>query len=163
MATGFKSQNEFLETTPQTQSYFPLTEAAQVLTLSTDRFLLAGDARSLYFPRDCYSNSDFDRQLLVALAQDEKDADSIRHRLKELGIDDIVVSGQEGQRLGIQNHSYYPLSEADWVKLDDLIQHWTDLRFAANGLGLYHLRDNATNLPRPIPDLLLLMKSSKLN
>lgn len=163
MATGVKTQKEYLETTPQSQSYFPLTEAAQALTLPTDRLLVAGDSRSLYLPRDCYSNSVFDRQLLVALAEDEKDSDGIRHRLKELGIDDIVVSGEEGQRLSAQNHSYYPLSEAQWAKLDDLTQRWTDIRFAANGLGLYHLRDNPLSRPNPIPDLLLRMKTPKLN
>jgi hypothetical protein len=97
------------------------------------------------------------------LAQDEKDGDGIRHQLKEWGIDDIAVSGQEGQRLSAQNHSYCPLSDGDWVKLDDLIQHWTDLRFAANGLGLYHLRDTPFTRPNPIPDLLLQMKTPKLN
>ncbi len=163
MATGFKSQNEFLETSPQTQTYFPLTEAAQVLTLPTDRLLIVGDSRSLYFPRESYSNSVFDRQLLSALAQDEKDSDGIRHRLKELGIDDIVVSGEEGQRLSSQNHSYYPLSEGEWVKLDGFIQRWTDPRFMAKGWGIYHLSDVPLSRKKTIPDLLFLMKTPKLN
>ena len=158
MATGFKSQKEFLETNPQTETYFPLTEAVRILTPSADRLLIAGDARSLYFPRDCYGNSVFDPQLLVSLARDEKDGEGVRNRLKELGIDDIAVSGQEGQRL-----SAYHLSEADWAKLDVFIERWTDLRFAANGLGLYHLRDTPLTRQKPIPDLLLLMKTPKLN
>jgi len=163
IATGFKTQNEYLETTPQIQSYFPLTEAARVLTAPADRLLVIGDARTLYFPRDFYSNSVFDRQLLVGLAQNEKDSNGIRRRLKELGIDDLVVSGGEGQRLSSQNHSYYPLSEGEWAKLDGLIQRWTDLRFMANGWGIYHLSDASSNRKKPIPDLLLLMKTPKLN
>jgi len=163
MATGFKSQNEFLETTPQTQTYFPLTEAVQVLTLPTDRLLVAGDSRSLYFLRESYSNSVFDRQLLAVLAQDEKDGDGIRHRLKELGIDDIVVSGEEGQRLSSRNHSYYPLIGGEWAKLDGFIQRWTDPRFMANGWGIYHLSDVPLNRKKTIPNLLLLMKTPKLN
>jgi len=158
MATGFKSQKEFLESTPQTESYFPLTEAVQVLTPSADRLLVAGDSRSLYFPRDFYCNSVFDRQLLVSLALDEKDGNGIRNRLKEWGINDIAVSGQEGQRL-----SAYHFSEGNWAKLDVFIEHWTDLRFAANGLGLYHLRDTPLIRQKPIPDLLLLMKTPELN
>ena len=102
MWTGFKTEKEYLEITPQTQTYFGLTEAAQALTPSTDRLLIVGDSRSLYFPRDFYANSIFDRQLLVTLAQSEKDSDGIRRCLKELGVDDLAVSGEEGRRLAYQ-------------------------------------------------------------
>ncbi len=163
MATGFKTEKEYLATTPQTQSYYALTVAAQVLTPVHDRLLIVGDARTLYYPRDFYPNSAFDRQLLVKLAQTEKDSDGIRHRLKELGIDDLVVSGEEGQRLASQNASYYPLSVTDWAKLDDLIQRWTDPVFMAGHEVIYRLRETALTHQKPIPDLLLLMKTPKLN
>jgi hypothetical protein len=163
MWTGFKNEKEYLETTPQTRSYFSLTEAAQILTPSSDRLLIVGDSRSLYFSKDFCANSIFDRQLLVALAHTEKDSTGIRHRLKELGIDDLVVSGEEGQRLSVQNGSYYPLSESDWGKLDDLVRFWTDPRFIAGSQGLYRLRETPLARQKPIPDLLLLLKTPKLN
>ncbi|HXL73725.1 MAG TPA: glycosyltransferase family 39 protein [bacterium] len=163
MATGFKTRSEYLETSSQTRSYYGLTEAVQNLTASIDRLLIVGDARSLYFPKDFYSNSVFDRQLLAALAQDEKDGAHIRRRLKELGIDDLVISGAEGERLAFQNTSYYPLNDSQWAALDDLIQHWTDPSLVLGPLGLYHLRDTPLNRTHSIPDLLLLMKTPKLN
>jgi len=162
MWTGFKTEKEYLETTPQTQTYFALTEASQALTPSTDRLLIVGDSRSLYFPRDFYANSIFDRQLLAVLAQSEKDSDGIRHRLKELGIDDLAVSGEEGRRLAAQNTFYYPLSESQWIKLDDLVQRWTDPRFIAGGEGLYHLRETPIARQKLVPDLLLLLKTPEL-
>jgi hypothetical protein len=155
MATGFKTEKEYLETTPQTQGYFGLTEAVRGLIPPADRVLIAGDARSLYFPGDFYVNSVFDRQLLAALAQDEKDSEGIRRRLKELGIDDLAVSGEEGRRLVSQNPSYYPLHESEWAKLDDLIQRWTDIRFVSDRQGLYHLRETPLKHQNRIPDMLL--------
>jgi len=163
MWTGFKTEREYLATTPQTQSYDALTVASQVLTQANDRLLIVGDARTLYYPRDFYPNSVFDLQLLVKLAQTEKDSAGIRHKLKELGIDDLVVSGEEGQRLVAQNSTYYPLSAAEWAKLDNLIQHWTDPAFVAGHEAIYRLRETALTRQKPIPDLLLLMKTPKLN
>ncbi|HTA76071.1 MAG TPA: glycosyltransferase family 39 protein [bacterium] len=163
MVFGVKTEKEYLATTPQTQSYYALTAASQVLTPTNDRLLIVGDARTLYYPRDFYPNSVFDRQLLVELAQTEKDARGIRHRLQELGIDDLVVSGEEGQRLAAQNTAYYPLSVSEWARLDDLIQRWTDPAFVAGHEAIYRLRQTALTRQKPIPDLLLLMKTPKLN
>ncbi len=155
MGTGFKTEKEYLETTPQTQGYYALAEAAQALTKPSDRLLIVGDARSLYFSRDFYANSVFDPQLLAVLAQTEKDSEGIWRRLKESGIDDLAVSGDEGRRLFFQYRSYYPLSESEWAKLDDFIERRTDLRFISGRQGMYHLRETPQTIQKPIPDLLL--------
>jgi hypothetical protein len=163
MLTGFKTEKEYLKTSPQTQSYYGLAVAAQSLTVPGERLLVAGDARSLYFSRDFYAQSVFDPPLLVVLAQSEKNADGIRHRLRELGIDDLAVSGEEGRRLATQNAAHYDLSEPDWQKLDGLIQHWCDPLYLLGGQGLYRLRSMPVIHRKPVPDTLLWMKSPKPN
>lgn len=156
---GDETPTGYLETNPQTRTYYGLTEAVKETTAPWDRILLVGDSRSLYYRRDFYVNSIYDRQVLRDLAVKEKDGEGIYQRLKEMGIDDLVVSGWEAQRLIGQDPNYFSLNQAEWTKLDDLIQHRTDLAFQEGLWAIYHLRTIPIKRSKPLPNLLLVLKS----
>ncbi len=159
MVLGVKNRAGYLETNPQTLSYYGLAEAVGKVTAPRDRILLVGDSRSLYYRRDFYANTIYDQQALRELAGQEKDGEGIYHRLYEMGIDDLVVSGQEGQRLIEQDPDYFPLKNEEWAKLDDLIQHRTDLVYEQGPWAIYHLRPTPVKRQQVLPNLLLTMKS----
>jgi hypothetical protein len=157
---GKETRQEYLEHSPQTLSYFGLTREIGIYTIASDCLLIAGDARSLYYPKAFYANSVFDDQVLALLARREKDGDGIWRRLHEMGVDDLVVSGEEGIRLSKQYH-YYPLGDGEWAKLDDFIEHWTDLAFRNDMMAIYHIRSTPAVRAESIPDLLLSFKDNQ--
>jgi hypothetical protein len=163
IALGVQTCQEYLRTLPQTASYFGLVEGSARFSAPGDRLLIVGDARSLYYSDDLYANSVFDDQVLSVLARSEKDAEWIYKRLRQMGIDELVVSGEEGMRLAGQYPSYYPLRPAEWKKLDDLIQQRTDLLYLSGVQGIYHLRSSPAVRKKPIPDLLLVLKTPNPN
>jgi hypothetical protein len=134
---GQQTRAEYLSGVLPTRSYFDLTQASADLP-EKDRILVVGDARSLYYPRSFYANSVFDDQVLEVLARRERDGDGIARGLRERGIDDLAVSGQEGMRLAGQ-YSYYRLNAAEWDKLDDFIQRHTELIYSKELNGIYRI------------------------
>lgn len=159
---GAETREEYLTRNPQTASYYGLAQAAGLLVPSNSQLLVVGDARGLYYPRPYYTNSVFDVQVLPALARQEKDGDGIHKRLREMGIDALVVSGDEGGRLARQYAFHSPL-QGDGKKLEDFIQRWTDPLYL-NGLnGLYRLRSTPAERKSPIPDLLKMMLDTDIN
>ncbi len=156
---GKETSSEYLSKEPQTASYYGLTRAVEALP-PTDQLLIAGDARGLYYPRPFYANSVFDDQVLELLARDEMDGEGIWRGLRKMGIDDLVVSGEEGIRL-YRQYPYYHLQPQEWAKLEDFIQHRTDLLFL-NGLeGIYRIRPTIAERKSPIPNLLSLFPSAR--
>ena len=154
---GKKTREEYLMTLPQTASYMDLTQAASQLPES-DRLLIAGDSRSLYYPRSFYANSVFDDQVLEGLARRERDGEGVWKALRRMGIEDLVVAGHEGSRLARQ-YSFYGLNGPEWDKLDDFIQRHTELIYL-NGLnGIYRLRAAPVERKNPILNLLNLLKT----
>ena len=129
-----------------------LTKAAAGLP-DMDKLLVAGDARGLYYPRAFYTNSVFDDQVLELLARKEKDGKGIWRGLRKLGVDDLVVVGVEGMRLSKQ-YSYYDLKTAEWERLNDFIQHHTELIYLRDLNGIYRLRPMPLERKSPIPNLI---------
>jgi hypothetical protein len=158
MALGVLSEKAYLGTDPQTRSYFGLTEAVGKRVAPGDRILIVGDSRSLYYPRDFVANSLYDPQVLAALAKSEMTGEGIYHRLKEMGIDDLVVSGEEGRRLSDPS-GYGGLTTKEWGHLDDLVQDRTDLVEEEGLWAIYHLRPAPIHRSHPQMDLLLALKS----
>ena len=156
---GKETSSEYLSKEPQTATYYNLTQEALVLP-SWDQLLIAGDARGLYYPRPFYANSVFDDQVLELLARDEKDGEGIWRGLRKMGIDDLVVPGEEGIRL-YRQYPYYHLQPGEWSKLDDFIQRRTDLLYL-NGLnGIYRLRPTPAERKSPIPNLLTFFQPAR--
>ena len=160
---GAQTREEYLSTNLQTSSYYGLARMVGTFCPPGDRLLIVGDARSLYYPRDFYANSVFDDQVLAVLARQEKDSEGIYKKLRQMGIDELVVSGEEGRRLAGEYASYYPLRPGEWKKLDDLIQQRTDLLYLSGAQGIYHLRSTPAGRKKPIPDLLLVLKTANPN
>ncbi len=158
MALGAETREEYLASVPPTASYYTLAQAAGYLLSPDARVLVAGDARGLYYPRPFYANSAFDVQVLGQMAGEEKDGAGIWRRLREMGIDALAVSGEEGRRMA-QNplDAIAPLEEG---KLDDFIQHWTDPLFFHGLDGLYLLRNTPAQPRPPVPDLLNLLQAT---
>lgn len=145
IALGAETREEYLASVPQTASYYGLTRAVGTFLKPGEQVLIVGDARSLYYPRPFYANSVFDEQVLPKLALQKKDGEDIWRGLKEMGVDAVVFSGEEGKRLAGQ-YPFYTFEPASLEKLKGFIQYQTDLYF--DGLnGVYRLR------PIPIPEV----------
>jgi hypothetical protein len=154
---GVQTQREFLDRSPQTASFYPLAEAADLLP-ADDHLLIVGDARGLYYPRPYWTNSVFDDPELVTLTQKSKDAEGIGEGLQRLGVEDLVVSGEEGRRLSQLYAHAYPLTPQEWNRLDDFIQRGTDLVYVDGANGIYRIHPLKPALKPRIPDLLLLFQ-----
>jgi len=150
---GKEDRKEYLLNNIQTASHFSLAQAVGDLFPPSDRLLIAGDARGFYYPRDFITNSAFDEQVLALLARQEKDGAGIGRRLREMGVDDLVVLGEEGMRLSKQ-YDHYHLTETEWGKLEEFIQTCAEPVYLKDKDAIYRL------LPEPIvrkgrvPDLL---------
>ena len=132
MWTGEQTREEYLAQSPLTSTYYGLTRAAGALLPEESRVLIVGDSRGLYYPRPFLSNSVFDSQVLNRLASERKDGDDIRRGLKEMGVDAVIVVGEEGQRVFGKNFAgSNPESEG---KLNDFFDHWAD-PVVSNGLN----------------------------
>lgn len=152
MWLGEQTREEYLDQSPQTSSYFELSQAVDRFLPASGRILIVGDARCLYYPGPFLANSAFDDQVLPRLVLKENDdPDRIRKRLREMGIDAIVVCGTEGRRLAEQKNYFF--SSETWALLDDFVQRWADPVFI-NGLnGIYSLRTAPAENRQPIPVL----------
>ncbi len=156
---GLQTPEAYLNGSPQTSSYFDLTRAVGLLP-EGDRVLVVGDARGLYYPRPFYTNSTFDEPLLARLALAEKDGEGIGRRLREMGIDDLAVSGVEGVRISSLYHAY-DLPPQAWKRLDDFIRRFTDPVYLSGRKGIYRLRPTPGRGKAPFPDLLLLFREGR--
>jgi hypothetical protein len=153
MAGGSETREEYLAQSNQTSTYYNLVQAADKLLPPDARILIVGDARSFYYTRPFLANSVFDDQVLPHLVlQEKEDPDRIRKRLREMGVDAIVVNGSEGRRLAKQ---YYSYQSETWALLDDLVERWTDpIWINHEGLnGIYGLRTTPAGIRPPIPIL----------
>ncbi|HTC22661.1 MAG TPA: glycosyltransferase family 39 protein, partial [bacterium] len=148
---GEQTRREYLEQAPQTTSYFGLAELTGKLLPPDSRLLVVGDARGLYYPRCFYTNSVFDEPILPKLAGEEKDGDGIARKLHEMGMDALVVSGEEGRRL-YGPGSWFTLRAPEAKKLGLFIQRWTDPLVLRGGSGIYLLRFQPAVGRAPVPD-----------
>jgi hypothetical protein len=149
------NREDYLRRLPLTSTYYDLTEKCGEVVPSGNQLLIAGDARGLYYPRPFITNSNFDDQVLAKLAREEKDAEGIQHRLRQMGVDDLVVSATEGIRLAPQL-SYYHLTLEEWKKLDDFMRRGTDLLYTGVHGAIYGVRGRLGPEDPLKPDLLLL-------
>ena len=149
---GEESRLEYLNQAPQTSSYFGLAQLTGELLPPDAQVLVVGDARGLFYPRPFYTNSVFDEQILPKLAREEKDEGYIAKRLHEMGMDALVVSGEEGRRLYGQDSA--ALDPQEMEKLDRFIQRWTDPLVLKGRSGIYLLRSEPAVGRAPVPDLL---------
>jgi hypothetical protein len=150
---GEETRREYLDQAPQTASYFALAELTGKLLPPDARLLVVGDARGLYYPRCSYTNSVFDEPALPKLAREEKDGDGIARKLREMGMDALVVSGEEGRRL-YGPGSWFTPRAGEAKNLDLFIQRWTDPLVLKGASGIYLLRSQPAMGRAPVPDLL---------
>jgi hypothetical protein len=153
---GKVTRQEYLATPTSMPAYMALTQAADALPPS-DRLLVVGDSRGLYYPRPFLANSVFDAQVLEVLTRKAKDGEGIWRGLRKMGVDDLVVSGEEGMRVAGQ-YGHYSFTPDEWKKLEDFIQERTDMVYQRGPSGIYRLRAQAAGKRSPIPDLLNLFK-----
>jgi hypothetical protein len=157
MWLGEETRDEYLAHCPQTMTYYPLAKDCGRWFSPNDHLLLAGDCRSLYYPLPVIANSPFDVPALVVLARKRKDGDGIARGLQEMGVEGLVVLKKEGVRLSELNHPY-SLSDQEWARLDDFIQHHARLLEMTNLGGIYRFYREPIPKQAPVPDLLLYFK-----
>lgn len=136
---GLQTRAEYMMGPGKITPYYDTAEWVNRNLPPGDRLLIAGDARGLYYERPFITNSVFDEQVLSRAAREETDGNGIARRLKELGVEDLVVNGDEGIRVAADYHQY-DLTPEEWKRLDDFIQKDTELVYQKNLQGVYHIR-----------------------
>ncbi len=152
---GRQTRDDYLTSPGKITPYFSMAEWVSNNTSRDAGLLIVGDARGLYYDRPFLTNSVFDTQELALFARQEKDAQGIGRRLKEEGIDYLVVNGPEGIRVSSDYH-HYDLTPDEWKKLDGFIQRNTEIVYQRNYQVVYHLIPSSqTKNPTEIFDLVL--------
>jgi hypothetical protein len=155
---GVQTREEYLAASQQTRTYYTLVQTARVLLPPTQHILLVGDARGLYFVQPFMANSVFDEQALWKLAKTTKTGDQIYKRLREMGVDAIAISAEEGRRLAGQGH-YFVLGRNSSCRLDEFTQLWTDPLYIDGNHGLYRLRSTPAVGRERVPNLFALYQA----
>jgi hypothetical protein len=154
---GQQSREEYLNLCPQTMTYYPLAQDCERYFLPNEKILVAGDSRGLYYPQPVMTNSVFDPQVMAGLARNQSDGDGIALGLREMGVDGLVVLREEGNRLS-RSYSHYPMTDAEWGKIDDFIQAHARLMESTPLGAIYRFSPDRMEKRHPIPDLFLCFK-----
>jgi hypothetical protein len=152
--TGRQTREDYLMSPGKISPYFETALWVHQNLPPDARLLVAGDARGLYYERPFLTNSVFDEQVLPQLAREEAAPEGIARRLKELGVDDLVVNGAEGVRVSTDYH-HYDLTPDQWKRLDDFIQKYTQLVYQKNLQGVYRILPTPVAPALEIPDFVL--------
>lgn len=152
---GVQTRGEYLSNPGNITPYYPMAQWVNAQLPGDARLLVAGDARGLYYEREFLTNTVFDEQALAKMAREEKDPSGVARRVRELGVDHIVVNGLEGIRVS-PDYGHYDLSTAEWEKLDGFIQTRTDLVYSRDFQAVYRVREQPKEkAAEEIPDLLM--------
>jgi hypothetical protein len=143
--SGRQTQGEYLD--KKLTSYHSLSEWLSAHLPEEKRLLIVGDARGLYYSQPFLTNTVFDTQVLAQAAKEAKDAEGIAQKLRELGVDYLVVNGLEGIRVSADYH-HYDLTTAEWKRLDEFIQRGTKLVYSQNLEAVYGLLSKFQRLPK---------------
>ncbi len=135
---GHQSRTDYLESRGKITPYFSMARWISLNTPQDSGLLIVGDARGLYYDRPFLTNSVFDEQELAVLAREEINTQGIGRRLKQMGVDYLVVNGPEGIRVSSDYH-LYDLTPEEWKRLDDFIQQNTEIVYQRNYQIVYHL------------------------
>ena len=158
MWSGGENRDEYLARCTQTITFYHLAKDCGRWFSSDDLLLVAGDCRSLYYPQPVVANSSFDVPVLADLARKRKDGDGIALGLKEMGLEGLVVLKTEGIR-NSQNYQPYALTDEQWARLDDFIQHHTRLVEMIPLGGIYRFSPELLPAQGPVLDLFLYFKN----
>lgn len=152
--TGRQTRAEYLMAPGKITPYYSIAQWANQNLPVDASLLVVGDARGLYYERPFLTNSVFDEQVLAKAAKEEAAPEGIARRLKELGVDDLVVNGSEGIRVAADYH-HYDLTPEQWKRLDDFIQNNTELVYLQGLQGIYHILPSPASHPAGTLDLVL--------
>jgi hypothetical protein len=152
---GRQTRAEYLSNPAKLTPYYPVAQWISANLPPDARLLVVGDARGLYYDRPFFTNTVFDEQVLAQLAKKESDPEGIGHRLREMGVNYLVMNALEGIRVSSDYH-HYDLTSEEWKRLDDFIQRGTILVYGKNLQCVYHVMPSLWERPqRDIPDLAL--------
>ncbi len=120
-------------------SYEPLARWCDFLP-SPSRVLVVGDARGVYYPRPFLANSAFDVPFFEQAARESKNPQAILDRLKQSGINAVVINLPEGMRVS-QQYGLYHLKPGEWDKLDRFFRQGLEPVYIRPALQAYVVRD----------------------
>jgi len=152
--TGRQTRAEYLMAPGKITPYYATAQWVNQNLPSDAGLLVVGDARGLYYEWPFLTNSVFDEQVLAKAAKEEAAPEGIVRRLKELGVEDLVVNGSEGIRVSADYH-HYDLTSEEWKRLDDFIQNDTDLVYQQGFQGVYRIRPTSKSASAEALDLVL--------
>jgi hypothetical protein len=144
--SGRQTRAEYLSGLGKITPYYPAAQWISTNVSPEARLLIVGDARGLYYDRPYLTNTVFDEQELAKIAREEKDAAGIARRLKEWGVDTLVVNVAEGIR--VSDYHHYDLTQEEWKRLDDFIQQGTELSYFQNFQGVYRILPQLKEAPQ---------------
>jgi hypothetical protein len=145
--SGRQTSAQYLTDGRKLTSYYDLSRWLSGHLPDEKRLLIVGDARGLYYSQPFLTNTVFDTQVLAQAAKEAKDAKGIAQKLKEMGVDYLVVNGLEGIRVAADYH-HYDLTTAEWKRLDEFIQRGTQLVYSQNLQAVYGLLPQFKPVPK---------------
>ncbi len=134
--SGRQTRDQYLTDSRKLTSYYAMSQWLSAHLPEDKRLLIVGDARGLYYKQPFLTNTVFDDQTLAKIAKEEKDAQGIANRLREMGVDYLAVNGLEGIRVS-GDYRHYDLTSSQWKNLDEFIQRGTQLMYSQNLQAVY--------------------------
>ena len=136
--SGRQTRDQYMTDNRKMTSYYDMAQWLSAHLPEDKRLLIVGDARGLYYKQPFLTNTVFDDQTLAKLAREEMDAQGIANRLREMGVDYLVVNGLEGIRVS-EDYHHYDLTTAQWQNMDNFIQRGTQLMYSQSLQAVYGL------------------------
>jgi hypothetical protein len=137
--SGRQTRDEYLMSPVKMTPYFDTAQNISNHVPPRACLLVVGDARGLYYDRPFLTNSVFDEQTLAKFAREAQDAGGIARSLQKLGVDYLVVNGNEGVRVAASYH-HYDLTSEQWKILDDFVQRDLDMVYLQGLQAVYKVR-----------------------
>ena len=145
--SGRQTRDQYLTDSQKLTSYYEMAQWLSAHLPEDKRLLIVGDARGLYYKQPFLTNTVFDDQTLAKIAREETTAQGIADRLREMGVDYLVVNGLEGIRVS-KDYDHYDLTTAQWKNLDEFIQRGTQLIYSQNLQAVYGILAQLKEKPK---------------
>jgi hypothetical protein len=145
--SGRQTRAQYLSNPKKITPYYAMAQWISANVPQDKRLLIAGDARGLYYERPFLTNTVFDEQALAKITKEAKDPEGIAKRLREMGVDYLVVNGLEGIRVSKDYH-HYDLTGEEWKRLDGFIQRGTRMVYSQGLQAVYGLLPGIGEAPK---------------
>jgi hypothetical protein len=147
---GLETREQYLDR-ELPNSYEPLVRWTDDHLPPDARLLIVGDSRGVYYRRPFFAQSVFDEPFLANAARQSRDAEGILKRLRQLGVNYLVLNVPEGLRVSKEYHQY-ELQPEEWKRFDRFFRSGLTPVYWKEFQGVYEVNPRLMETT-PIPPL----------